>query len=65
MHRFHPSMEMLLTLDKDEVFEYLTRLKASNVILMSRAGGHLRDWFGCDAHEARHWLLEWIEEYQC
>ncbi len=57
-------MRFLLTLDKDDVFEYLTSLRESNLIHMSKAGGHLRDFFGCDSHEARHWLLEWIEEYQ-
>ena len=57
-------MEMPITLDKDEVFEYLNRLNASSVIHMSKAGGHLQDWFGCDTYEAKYWLLEWIEDYQ-
>ncbi len=63
--RWSPAMEIILTLDKDEAFDYLNELKESNVLHMSSAGSHLRDWFGIDAHEARHWLLEWIEEYQC
>lgn len=57
-------MEFPVTLDKFEVFEYLDRLNASNMIPMFKAGSHLRDWFGCEAAEAKYWLLEWIEEYQ-
>ncbi len=52
-----------LTLDRDEVFEYLVELRDSGRTNMFGAGPYIQNEFMCTKEEAKHWLLEWIESF--
>jgi len=54
----------VLSLDKDEVFDFLEAVRESGVTNMLGAAPYIQDHLGCSKEEARYWLLEWIESYQ-
>lgn len=53
-----------MTLDKDEMFEYLDTLRDTGVTNMFGAGQYLQQAFDIDRREAKNILLEWMKTYE-
>ena len=53
-----------LTLDKDDVFEYLVDLRDSGVTNMFGAAPYIEQAWGCSRKEALYWLSEWIKSFK-
>lgn len=47
-------------MDKEEVFEFLDKLRESGVTNMYGAAPYIQGEFGCTRREARDLLLEWM-----
>ena len=52
-----------MTIDKNEMFEYLDTLRETGVTNMFGAGAYLQEAFGVDRKEARDVLTEWMKTY--
>lgn len=52
-----------MTLDKDEMFEYLDTLRDTGVTNMFGASPYLQQAFGIDRREAKNVLMEWMKTY--
>ena len=48
---------------KEHVFDFLDNLRASGTINMFGAGPYVQDVFGCDRHEARDLVVEWMQTF--
>lgn len=53
----------MVQVEKQEVFDFLERLKESSVTNMIGATLHIREEFGITSTEAREFLYEWITTY--
>ena len=53
-----------MTLDKDEMFEYLDTLRDTGVTNMFGASPYLQQAFGIDRREAKNVLMEWMKTYE-
>jgi len=53
-----------MTIDKEEMFEYLDTLRETGVTNMFGAGTYLQQAFGVDRKEAKNILLEWMKTYE-
>ena len=53
-----------MTLDKEEMFEYLDVLRETGVTNMFGAGPYLQQAFGVDRREAKNILLEWMKTHE-
>jgi hypothetical protein len=53
-----------MTIDKEEMFEYLNTLRETGVTNMFGAGPYLQQAFGVDRREAKNILLEWMKTYE-
>jgi hypothetical protein len=56
-------MENTMTLDKEEMFEYLDVLRETGVTNMFGAAPYLQQAFGLDKNEAKTILLDWMKNY--
>ena len=52
-----------MTLDKEEMFEYLDVLRETGVTNMFGAAPYLQQAFGIDKNEAKTILLDWMKNY--
>ena len=52
-----------MTLDKEEMFEYLDTLRETGVTNMFGAAPYLQQAFGIDKNEAKTILLDWMKNY--
>jgi hypothetical protein len=52
-----------MTIDKEEMFEYLDTLRETGVTNMFGAGVYLQQAFGVDRREAKSVLTEWMKTY--
>ena len=52
-----------MTIDKEEMFEYLDTLRESGVTNMFGASPYLQQAFGVDRREAKSVLTEWMKTY--
>jgi hypothetical protein len=52
-----------MTLDKEEMFEYLDTLRDTGVTNMFGASPYLQQAFGIDRREAKNVLMEWMKTY--
>ena len=52
-----------MTLDKQEMFEYLDVLRETGVTNMFGAAPYLQQAFGIDKNEAKTILLDWMKNY--
>ena len=52
-----------MTIDKEEMFEYLNTLRETGVTNMFGAGQYLQQAFDIDRREAKNILLEWMQTY--
>lgn len=52
-----------MTLDKEEMFEYLDTLRETGVTNMFGAAPYLQQAYGIDKHEAKAVLLDWMKNY--
>lgn len=52
-----------MTVDKNEMFEYLNTLRETGVTNMFGAGPYLEQAFDIDRREAKQVLLEWMRQY--
>lgn len=52
-----------MTIDKEEMFEYLDTLRETGVTNMFGAGVYLQQAFGVDRREAKSVLIEWMKTY--
>jgi len=52
-----------LTLNRDEVFDFLETLRESGVTNMFGAAPYIATYFGCSRNESKYWLKEWIRSY--
>lgn len=53
-----------MTLDKEEMFEYLDVLRETGVTNMFGASPYLQQAFGIEHREAKIILLEWMKSYE-
>lgn len=53
-----------MTVDKDEVFEYLDNLRETGATNMVLAGPWIQNAFGLDKEEARAYLQEWMKTFK-
>lgn len=53
-----------MTLDKEEMFEYLDTLRDTGVTNMFGASPYLQQAFGIDRREAKNVLMEWMKSYE-
>jgi len=53
-----------MTIDKEEMFEYLNTLRETGVTNMFGAGPYLQQAFDIDRREAKNILLEWMKTYE-
>ena len=51
------------TIDKEEVFEYLTNLRDSGETNMFGAGPYVQREFGVEKIEARSLVMEWMKSF--
>jgi hypothetical protein len=56
-------MENTMTLDKEEMFEYLDVLRETGVTNMFGAAPYLQQAFGINKNEAKTILLDWMKNY--
>lgn len=59
----HSGKKIKLTLDKDEVFDYLIRLRDSGLTNMWGASPFITRDFGCSDDESAYWLITWIKSF--
>jgi hypothetical protein len=52
-----------MTIDKEEMFEYLDTLRDTGVTNMFGASPYLQQAFGIDRREAKNVLMEWMKTY--
>jgi len=52
-----------MTLDQEELFEYLDTLRDTGVTNMFGASPYLQQAFGIDRREAKNVLMEWMKTY--
>ncbi len=52
-----------MTLDKEEMFEYLDVLRETGVTNMFGAAPYLQQAFGINKNEAKTILLDWMKNY--
>ena len=50
-------------MNKNEIFEYLDALRESGEINMYEGSKYLMNMFGLNRHEARGYLIEWMQTY--
>ena len=55
---------MCMTIDKEEMFDYLDTLRETGVTNMFGAGQYLQQAFDIDRREAKNILLEWMKTYE-
>ena len=55
---------MCMTIDKEEIFEYLDTLRETGVTNMFGASPYLQQAFGIERREAKTILLEWMKNYE-
>lgn len=53
-----------MTIDKEEMFEYLNTLRETGVTNMFDASPYLQQAFGIERREAKTILLEWMKNYE-
>ncbi len=53
-----------MTIDKEEMFEYLDTLRETGVTNMFGASPYLQQAFGIERREAKTILLEWMKNYE-
>ena len=53
-----------MTIDKEEMFEYLDTLSETGVTNMFGASPYLQQAFGIERREAKTILLEWMKNYE-
>lgn len=53
-----------MTIDKEEVFEFLDNLRESGVTNMFGAAPYLEEAFNLPRKEARAILIEWMETFE-
>jgi hypothetical protein len=56
-------MENIMTLDREEMFDYLDVLRETGVTNMLGAAPYLQNAFGIEKSEAKVVLLEWMKNY--
>ena len=54
---------MCMTIDKEEMFEYLNTLRETGVTNMFGASPYLQQAFGLERREAKNILTEWMQTY--
>ncbi len=60
----HKGKEIELTLEREEVYDFLVNLRDSGVTNMWGAAPYIASYFGCDRHESSYWLVEWIKSFK-
>lgn len=58
-----PYIGNIMTLDKEEMFDYLDTLRETGVTNMFGASPYLQQAFDIDRNEAKSVLLEWMKTY--
>ena len=53
-----------MTIDKEEMFDYLNTLRETGVTNMFGASPYLQQAFGIERREAKTILLEWMKNYE-
>ena len=53
-----------MTIDKEEMFDYLNTLRETGVTNMFGASPYLQQAFGIERREAKIILLEWMKSYE-
>ena len=53
-----------MTIDKEEMFEYLNTLRETGATNMFGASPYLQQAFGIERREAKTILLEWMKNYE-
>ncbi len=59
----HRGKKIKLTLDKEDVFDYLIELRDSGITNMWGASPFIARNFDCSDDEAAYWLLTWIKSF--
>lgn len=58
-----PFIGNIMTLDKEEMFDYLDTLRETGVTNMFGASPYLQQAFDIDRNEAKNVLSEWMKTY--
>jgi hypothetical protein len=54
----------IMTIDREEMFEYLNTLRETGATNMFGAGQYLQQAFDIDRREAKNILLEWMKTHE-